>query len=297
MIATTWPAYFRARYGDKWPDYYLAFDTETSGFNMAEDVILELGHVLVEDGQVVDRKSFLVDWSEHAIVQEGWLRSKLAYTADQMKQSGKVFHHSWDRMVQEGVKPGKVFPFYMRFFADLMVNGCAFAGHNLSFDENMFLHNAVGFNYAKEFAFPEDRFWDTHAIEKANQMVGDPRTLPRPGESLRAYFVRVGRSFAKIKSSLDRHCFTKYKFAERGLDVAACHGAGTDAYMVHLLMEIFRGQATLHHAPGAVEAVPPPPPPTDGAFEPQDIPWGNYERRDPAQAVAGPVRYRGQRNN
>ncbi len=301
MIASTWPAYFRHRYGDKWPDTYFCFDTETSGFNQEKDVILEIGHCLVENGKVVDRGSYPIDWRGHSIVQEEWLRQKISYISDEMRKQGKVFHCTWDYLCANGTKPNKVFAFYMRFFADLMANGCAFAGHNLAFDEGMFAHNAVGFGYAIDFALPEDKFWDTHAIEKVNQMAGDVRALPRQAETLRDYFTRVGRGFSRIKSNLDRHCFTKYKFAEKGLKLGDCHGASADAFMVHLLMEEFRVQASLHGTPGATQEVPEAASSSTaaGGFAPQEIPWGDYERKHPAQPAAGPhpVRYRGQRNN
>lgn len=294
MIIPTWPAYFRARYGGELPRTYLAFDTETSGFSLERDIVLEIGHCLVENGKVVDRGSYPIDWRGHDIVQEPWLRQKIDHISQSMQKQGKAFHCTWDYLCGKGTKPAKVFGFYMRFFADLMASGCAFAGHNLAFDEGMFAGNAVGFGYAVDFALPEDRFWDTHAIEKANQMAGDVRALPRPGETLRDYFTRVGKSFTRIKSNLDRHCFVKYKFAEKGLKPGDCHGASADAFMVHLLMEEFRGQASVHTSPGAAQAVPEAQPPAaaSGGFEPQDIPWG-----EPAQpAVAAPVRYRGQRN-
>lgn len=293
MIAPTWPAHFRRRYGDKWPDYYLAWDVETSGFNMGKDVILEIGHVLVEKGQVVDRGNYVVDWRDHAIVPADWLRWKIGHTADTMAQQGKKFHCTWDRMCTLGVKPDKVFPFYMRFFADLMANHCAFAGHNLPFDEEMFGQNAVGFGYAVDFALPDDKFWDTHAIEKANQMVDDDRAVPRDGESLRAYFTRIGKSFGRIKSNLDQHCFVKYKFAEKGVKPEECHGAGADAFMVHLLMEAFRGQATVPTCAGVAPASPP----ADGGFEPQEIPWDRLHKPHVPAGPTHPVRYRGQRNS
>lgn len=299
MIVPTWPGHFRRRYGDKWPDYYLAWDCETSGFSFEKDVILEIGHVLVEKGKVVDRGCYAIDWRDHGVVPTAWLRGKLEYTAGEMRKQGKTFHCTWDYLCEKGKKPDKVFPFYMRFFADLIANNCAFVGHNLAFDEHMFAANAVGFDYAKEFVLPDDRFWDTHSIEKANQLVGDPRVMPKPGESLRSYFERVHRVRATgVKSSLDGHCLAKYKLSEKGVDPATCHRADADAFMVHLLMEEFRAQATRNGQPTFAPATGPSPA-SAGAFEPQEIPWDRVVRKDAPRPVSGPhpVRHRGQRNN
>ena len=64
---------------------------------------------------------------------------------------------------------------------------------------------------------------------------------PHPGETLAAWYKRVRGGFSKIKWSLDGHCASKYRLAERfGLDLAGAHGAAFDCRLTHALFETYR---------------------------------------------------------
>lgn len=277
-IVSHWPAEFRALYGGRWPDSYVCFDLETSGYSFDRDVITEIGHVQVEDRKVVARMSMVLDWTGHAIVADHWLRQRMASLAAGMEQAGKPCHITYDRMKEVGVRPEEALAFYRDLFRVFRDKEILFAAHNgYKFDEAMLAHNLAGFGVDPDgFSFGDNGLIDTDCVEKASQIATNPRVHPRPGDTLRSYFHRVAHTrISGVRSNLDDHCARKYRFAvDHGIDPAAMHGAEVDAYCVHVLMEAFRGQIEDAPAPTAARA-----------------PWL------PLAASGPPRRRRGQRNN
>lgn len=256
MIVRQWPFWFKQLYGGSWPQDYVTWDCETTGFDKNRDVIVEIGHCLVEDGKVKDRLSVVLNWTEREVPPDGWLRKRLVNVRESMARDGKTYRMTYERMRKEGIEPEKALKFYHELFQTLIAQGVPFVGHNGFFDEEMFAHNLAGFAVADDFKLPDNLVFDTMAIEKGNQMVGDKNALPREGETLRSYFRRVKYLRNDVKTNLDTHCVAKYGFAGRhGLDLAKAHTADFDAYLVHLLMEEFRAEADKAPAPGVAEAV------------------------------------------
>jgi DNA polymerase III epsilon subunit-like protein len=241
-IVNYWPKRFRALYGGGWPDNYCAIDTETSGWSFDRDVITEWGHVLVQGGEVVDRMSVVIDWSNHEVVPDNWLRSRLAVLKRGMEQSGQSCHMTYERMRTKGVRPDEALPFVRDFLLTLLKREVVLVAHNGTFDEKMLAANLVGFGVAKSFTFGDNGMLDTDCIEKAGQAVEHERMHPRPNDTLRSYFHRVKyTNLAGVKSNLSDHCFRKYDFAGRhGIDRKSMHGAEQDAFCTHLLMGEFR---------------------------------------------------------
>lgn len=255
MIVGRWPGYFRDLYGGSWPRSYVALDCETTGFSRDKDVIVEIGHCLVEDGEIVNELNLVLDWRNHAVVDDRWLRLRMDFVRGEMAKTGRKYSMSYQRMKDEGISPEKALTFYLELLTEMAGAGTLFVGHNVFFDEDMLAHSFAGFvGFQGRFAFEDNRIFDTAAIEKASQLADDHNAWPRPGDSLRSYFRRVnGLRKAGVRSNLDQHVLPKYRLIEKhGLDVAGVHGAGFDAKLVHFLMKEFEAQAQL----------PPPPPPT-----------------------------------
>lgn len=300
MIASRWCPEFRRLYGDVWPETYAAIDIETTGFSREKDLVLEFGHCLVRGREPADRGSLVLDWSDHPVVPDWWVRERLDKLARRMQQDGRPWRLTYDYMRAEGVRADRALPYVLEFLEALRGSGTLLVGHNAySFDEEMLAANFEGFLGVDGFRFGENELFDTGAVEKASQCPDDPEMLPRPGDTLESYFRRVvNRRVAGVKWSLDRHCLPKYGLAEKhGLDPSDCHSAGFDAYLTHLLMEEYRAR---------VEA--------DGYFSPEALAAAHArmcaearasraddaaDRRGPpadAQRPA-PRRFRGQRNN
>lgn len=265
MLTRPWPLSFLLRFGGELPNSYLALDVETSGFDLKRDVITEIGHCLVVDGQVTNRLNLVVDWRGHPIVSEDWLSERMNRLHDSMASQGVTCRQNWARMEAEGLKPDEVFGTYLELFKTLRQKETVFpfVGHNIQFDESMLHANLTGFGYARSFAFKDDEFFDTNALERWRQYLErlplgatlqtfpDRRWLPTAQDTLRSYFKRVGRlGGSQIKSKLSEHLVPRYKFVERfGIDVTKAHTADHDAYIAHLLMQELRNAVAPWPAP------------------------------------------------
>jgi len=220
LIALHWPDWFRSRYGSRWPRDYLAFDVETTGLSLTEDLVVEWGHCLVRDAQVVDQATMLIDWTSCVHLDQDWLVARLAAVQAQLQAAGRTYSVSWERLRREGVAPAEALAQIDELARSLLQSGgCLVA------------HNGYGFD------------------EQASQVPGDARVLPQPGDSLRQYFSRVrALSLPGVRSNLDTHCYQKY-LAELGVDRSRLHQAQQDAYCCHLLMEVWRKEADLPYRP------------------------------------------------
>jgi DNA polymerase III epsilon subunit-like protein len=245
MIVRRWPPWFKALYGGEWPRKYLTFDVETTGFKRDRDVIVEMGHCLVENGKPVSRLNIVLDWSNHKVVPVDYVKRKLIEVRDGMARDGRQWGMTFQRMQDEGIQPEKALSFYRELLGDWASDGGVFALHNGFFDEEMLTHNFAGFDIDPEgFSFPENQYFDTSSIERANQ-VSDNTALPMERESMKGYFKRLKHLKGNtLHSSLDKHCWHKYGWGSKdGLVKDQCHGAGFDAFLVHLLMEEFGEQS------------------------------------------------------
>lgn len=243
MIAATWPDWFWTNFpGGKFPDTVLCFDLETSGYSLELDVITQFGHVMVENGKVVDRLQIIVDWTGRDVPPDSWLRDRLASLQRHLREKGSACGITYQRMQQEGVKPEKALRFYYDLFMAIKAKGVPCAAHNgYGFDEQVLESNFAGFGVANGFDFGENGLIDTDLLERANQVPEHPRVKPWRGDTLRSYFGRLrGLRLKGIKSNLDTHCFGRYSFAERGVRREDMHTADVDAFCVHLLLESFR---------------------------------------------------------
>jgi len=297
-----WPKWFTDQYGGKLPRTYCCFDTETTGFKKGVDVITEFGHVIVEDCKITSRYNVVVDWRNHKVVPDHWLRERLDYVRESMAKTGQHYTTSYERMADEGVEPDRAFDLYYEILQGLIDSGFYFVGHNIAFDEEMIAYNMAGF-YKREFVLPDDRVFDTAAIEKGNQIYDQAKALPIVGETMKDYFKRLGRlGGAGVHSNLTRHCVEKYKLKEKyNLDMTDAHRAEFDARLTHYLFEEFRDMAANAPPPRPGMAHPPvrvarPPVAKERKVIEIEPFSGTSLYHPPARPATQPVRRRGQRN-
>lgn len=241
MICKHWPVSFTANYGGGLPNTYCCFDLETTGFDRQKDVIIEIGHVLVVDGEVTDELSVLLDWSKHSVVPQHWLRDRIGALRQTLSDRGVAHHLPYERLCEEGIDPTEALTFYLNYFNKLKANGTAVVGHNVyRFDEPMLEANLVGFQIADRFSFGDWQLWDTLALEAATQAgPGHKKAIPEPGQTLRDWMTKA--SYIKAETNLTRTLVKRYNLVDKyGLDTRQSHSACYDAKLCHLMMQEYR---------------------------------------------------------
>lgn len=241
MIINHWPSDFRSLYGGVWPRDYFVIDVETTGLDINNDLIVEFGHCLVKNGEVVDRLTVIVDWTKQQGEIADAIEGKLANVTNSMAKAGLQFHIDFERMKKEGRPPSEVFPFYSKMLNTMLDKGVPIVGHNIyNFDEPILINNLRTYDFPK-VNFHDNCILDTNGIERANGLGPTPITVPRRNDTLRSYFMRLSTLRVKgLKSNLGDHCFTKYGFDKHGVNKSQMHNASIDAFCVHILMEKFR---------------------------------------------------------
>jgi DNA polymerase III epsilon subunit-like protein len=256
MIINAWDSQFTAKYGHHFPSSYLCFDTEFTGRSERDDLIVEIGHVLVEDGKVVDRLNLVLNWYELNVVPDSWLDYKL----NQMRH---IVGPGWrllpETVKKEGINPLQALRFYHKLFHTWADRGMPFVAQNgIGADEPMIRGNLNRF-LNKTFEIPANSYFDTGAIFKANQIwqaqSGDLANyrsvmLPTRTETLKAYFQRICNSRIRgvhwsLKLILEHFdLIRKHK-----LDTDKLHNAGFDALCLYLIMEEYRSMVLPRNIP------------------------------------------------
>lgn len=240
-ILTFWPTWFSQHAGGRFPSSYMTWDTETSGFSRDNDVIIEFGSCLVQAGEVIDRSNVVLNWFKSPNIPADYIRSQLQRVAQAMRVQNKGWRVTEDVMRQEGIDPIQALEWMYSLFTLAKEKNILLVSHNgINFDQEM-LCSSFAQDLGKEFEFDPDLTWDTSAIEKASQLIHEPASRPKPGETLQAYFKRMNSWRVKgVYTNLSDHCVKRYRLQEKyGIDPASMHSAGTDAYVLHLLMQEF----------------------------------------------------------
>lgn len=235
-----WPDWFRSHYGVAWPRTYCCVDVETTGLVPGQDVVVQWGHCLVEDGVVADRLGLVLDWTGRDRPPGFWLADRLGRLAEEMAAAGLRWHVPFDRLRSEGRRPEEALAFVAGFVDRLKRRGVPFVLHDHVFDEKMLSHAFLDLGLGPGFTFG-DRLVDTAALEKAGQMAGQPRARPRPTDRPRDYFLRVKYTRADgVRYDLSGHCYDAYGFSARGLARTDLHDAEVDSFCCHLIVEAVR---------------------------------------------------------
>jgi hypothetical protein len=256
MIINEWPVEFTAKYGHHWPSSYLAFDTEYCGSNEREDLIMEIGHVMVEDGVVVDKLNVVLNWYSHPEIQHSLLDYKLNNMRNYVGPGWVLLP---DAVKENGIDPIKALRFYQKLFAAWNKRGLPFVAQNgQAADERMLRGNFNRFiNYP--FELPPNGYFDTGAIFKATQVwnatEGDAvnhrqMMLPHRSETLKQYFHRIIHTrLSGIKWNID--CILDhYKLNDKHeVSSEQRHTAGFDAECLHWIMEEYSSRVTKSNLP------------------------------------------------
>jgi len=249
MIINAWGSEFTAKYGDTLPRSYLCFDTEFTGSSEETDLIVEIGHTLVEDGKVVDQLSLILNWYEHPSISRSWLDYKLNMMRSVIGEGWRLMP---DRVQKEGIDPMQVLQFYYKLFQTWKNRSLPFVAQNgQNADERLLRGNFNRF-LNKNFELPPDNYFDTGGIYKATQVweSSNPNCtnlrmamLPHRSDNLKSYFNRViGTRVVGIKWSLALIMEQYGLMAKHNVSLDQMHSAGFDSLCLHWIMEEFREQ-------------------------------------------------------
>lgn len=239
---------FRSKFlrlcGGAWPDDYVCFDLETTGFSRKNDYIVEWGHCIVRDRKPTNRLNIIINWYDSGLVAGGdaWLTKQLHRVRHEMRKAGREFRVTPEIMQRDGVSPEEALPWIFDFLTMLKEQEEILVTHNgWKFDVEMLQNHFQDF-MEEEFEFDPNRLIDTGSVEKASQIYDDQRALPCKGETMKDYFIRMAHWILPgVYWNLDTWCVEKYDLANKyGADISEAHAADYDAWLVHLLMEEFR---------------------------------------------------------
>lgn len=247
MIINDWSPAFTAKYNHQFPDSYLCLDTEYTGNDKRKDLIVEIGHTMVQKGQVVDSKSLILNWYDYPGVEENWLTYKLNTLRNNI---GSGWRLTPAVVKQEGVDPLRALRFYEELFTTWQKSNLPFVAQNgQNADEHIISGNFDRF-LNKSFSLPENGYFDTGAIYKADKVwktvQGDAVNfrsvmMPLRSDTLKKYFNRViNTRIPGIKWKLDL-IMTEYDLINKHkVNMNDFHGAGFDSMCLHWIMEEFR---------------------------------------------------------
>lgn len=235
---------FQKQFGEALPRTYCAWDTETTGFDKSEDLIIDIGHCLVRDSVVVHRMSAVLDWTQlPEYISEDWLDKKLANVRKHLSEDGRVWPYDVAYLKENGKNPLEVLQLYYDLFNDLQTNKGFFIGQNVyNFDAKMLAHHFKEW-LGKDFNFDPNIMFDVGLVEKAS-FTGQ---LPFADEPVMQFFNRVAGYRVRglrwnIQTCLERYDLIK----EHDLDIKELHGAAADSYACHLLYEKLREYSELY---------------------------------------------------
>lgn len=236
-----WETYLRRWFQLYLPDNYLAWDTETTGFNKSYDVPLEFGWAMVRGGNLSSRGSFILDWTRYPqYVEEAWLREQITRLEHAFREQGRQWHIPFQRLASDGQDPF----FVMRFMRDLFTANreadAWFVGHNLLAYDQILTENLFAEWLGESWQWRDTETIDTGVLEKiARSQELEPRLrlTPEPNEPFWVFQQRAARASRRIKWNADV-CVARYGLLEKnGLEKKDLHGAGTDAFVSSLLIE------------------------------------------------------------
>lgn len=249
MIINNWNSDFTAKYNHAFPDSYLCFDTEFTGNDVRNDLILEIGHVMVDKGVVVDKFNIVLNWYSHPDVQANWLDYKLQ---NMRSVVGSDWKFSPEFLRKEGTNPIQALNFYYKLFETWNKRNLPFVAQNgQNADERILRGNFDRF-LRKSFSLPDNNYFDTGGIFKANQVWeatgGDAVNfkgvvLPHRSDTLKTYFNRViNMKISGIKWSLQLIIDHYDLMKKHNVKTSELHTAGFDSMCLHWIMEEYRSK-------------------------------------------------------
>lgn len=245
MIVNEWSPRFKKQYGSKFPDSYICIDTEFTGSSQENDLVLEIGHVMVENNEVIDSNSFILNWYKMD-VDQGWLSYKLNNMLNIIGEGWRLLPSV---VKDQGHDPLEVLRFYYELFDVCKRRELPFVAQNGIWADEKMLRSNFNRYLNKTFSFPVSNYFDTGLIFKANRTLepGGPFSqyrgiaLPVGGETLKDYFLRIaGVKIAGLKWNMAT-ILQFYGLNEKhAIDKSKLHGAAYDAMCVHHIMQHYR---------------------------------------------------------
>jgi DNA polymerase III epsilon subunit-like protein len=223
------------------PRDYLVFDLETTGIDLKEDLILQIGHCLVLGGEPVDTADFVLDWTARPGIDAGWLGKRIERTREFVeydkdgRPSGRHYRFSPERLRQEGSDPLAILRFYHDWLQELRGERLFLVAHNGYHFDCCLLERHFHQFLASPFVFGDWEVFDTGMVVKAMQM-----NLPFwRGETPRSFSRRAyGQRLRGVRWALDTFCVPHFNLDKKhNLQAGDAHEAAWDVHVTHLLFQ------------------------------------------------------------
>lgn len=234
-------AEFRKHFGEL-PDSYFLFDLETTGSDKQNDLIWNIGSILVKDGDIVEEWDQILDWTQMPVSQVDpcWLTKKIATINTQLRLADKPQHLTLD-WLRAGYNPLIALQQFVTRLADVTQRKIPIVNHGLiKFDIPM-LSNQTHIWLGAPFLFKRTQVFDTAAIEKAIELRLSPPAPCSSGSKLLQYQKAVLDLKTSVRFALDTHCAKKYNlWSQTGLSPSVAHLALNDTKLCHCLLSTYR---------------------------------------------------------
>lgn len=219
------------------PTNYATLDCESTGFRKKDDLIWDFSLRIVRDMKIVDRFDVVLDWTKHEMIEEGWLRKRIADLKANMRANGRECHLTWE-LLQTGMTPEEGMELMGKKLLQCKKERLPFVGHNIIRFDVPRISSQLEEWIGLVFKFRRKEVIDTAAIEKG----AGAEMEPKPGETFWDYSIRVlNRPIAGVKYTLSTHCVEKYDLVKKfKIRTEQLHRAGEDSDLVHYLMETYR---------------------------------------------------------
>lgn len=232
---------YRRRFGDL-PATYFLFDLETTGSDKRNDLIWNIGAMLVENGKIVDEFDAILDWTKltTAEIDPCWLVKKIASINMQLRRADKPQHLTLD-LLRTGQCPRATLQKLVDKLNEAKVKNIPVVNHGLiKFDIPM-LSNQAELWLGAPYLFKRTQVIDTAALEKAIELKLSPGLPCFDGCKLLNYQKQVLDVKANARFSLDYHCAKKYNLWNKtGLAPNLAHLALNDTKLCDCLVRTYK---------------------------------------------------------
>lgn len=228
------------------PSNYIVFDVESTGLDLSNDFVVQLGYAIVIDKELAECSCQVVDWTHNRPEDFcAWLENRMSVTKQSMESRnvGAFYKHSIARMKEFGVPAYDAFTHFMDITNFCKSHRFGFVAHNgIKFDQPMLDRNVKHLRGETDgFTFDNinRRYFDTMGLERGSQS----RILPYPDDTWFSFTNRLVHEGGRLYSSLDRHCAKKYDLVTKHSLHGDAHEADFDCRLTHHLFEEFREMA------------------------------------------------------
>jgi len=229
------------------PTNYIVFDVESTGLDLSNDVVVQIGYVLVLDKAVVDCNCLVVDWTCNRDADFcRWLELRMETTKNNMESKNpgvSSYKHSIARMQKDGVPAYDAFTHFMDIVKLCKANKFSFIAHNgIRFDQPMIdrcVKQLRGEDESFNFQNLNSLYFDTMGLERGSQS----KIIPNHVDDWFSFTNRIINEGGRLYSSLAKHCANKYDLVNKHALQGDAHEADFDCRLTHHLFEEFREMA------------------------------------------------------